>query len=165
MINHRCRTDLLTRVQEGASISTPPKLHQTYLTTGSRNVSPSPSAASSHRTKEVNTPNQPAILPMFKSSTIRTTRERTTSLVVVTTTHLLTRTPTLVENAAALTARTDEAGLSQTEPRRETQPAARKKKEDGYSLCCVALTSRARDMQRSMRKKRPKQYLRLFRHV
>lgn len=78
--------------------------------------------------KKVNTPNQPTIPPMFKSSAIRTTRERTTSLVVVTTTHLLTCTPTLVENAAALTARTDEAGLSQTEPRRETQPAARKKK-------------------------------------
>jgi hypothetical protein len=115
-------------VQEGASISTPPKLHQTYLTTGNRNVSPFPSAPSSHRTKESKHTKPTNHASHVQVLMIRTTRESTTSLVVVTTTHLLTRTPSLVENAAALTARTDEADHSQTEPRRETQPAARKKK-------------------------------------
>ena len=59
---------------------------------------------------------------------IRTTRESTISLVIVTNhtpAHLHTHPR---RSAAALTARTDEADHSQTEPRRETQPAARKKK-------------------------------------
>jgi hypothetical protein len=71
---------------------------------------------------------------------IRTTRESTTSLVIVT-----NHTPAYLHthprrSAAALTARTDEADHPQSESRRETQPAAKQKENGSFSAALLSFT-------------------------
>jgi hypothetical protein len=76
--------------------------------------------------KKANTPNQPSIPPTFKSFSWSEQPAKAQHLLSLSqTTHLHTCTPTLVENAAALTARTDQADHPQngaTTKRHNPQP-------------------------------------------